>query len=290
MPNKPSLIGLRFARLIVIADAPDHFYPNGEHTRKVICMCLCGRGIEVIAASLKNGNTKSCGCLKGEIGYTFLTHGHSRVGKVHPLYKVWAGMLQRCTNAKGKRYCDYGGRGITVCERWRDFKNFLEDMGPRPEGLTLERIDYNLGYCPENCKWDTWSNQARNKRSTTIYTVRGVTGCMLTLCEHFGIRFGVVAARIHRSKWTPEAAFTTPVKTRAEFSPRGVNRNYTAKGNEAVEHVPVRVMLAPEAAHTPATPSTALSWTTSAARVVAPAIAPCCTTPPSQVKVLASTS
>lgn len=91
-------------------------------------------------------------------------HGHWVDGKASPTYNSWRGMRERCNNPNHKFYKNYGGRGVKVCKRWAKFVNFLEDMGVKPEGLTLDRMENNLGYFPENCKWSTWKEQHNNKR------------------------------------------------------------------------------------------------------------------------------
>lgn len=117
------------------------------------CRCDCGNIRVVMGIHLYNGHTRSCGCLHQ-------THGMSNT----PEYNVWIDMIQRCTNLKKADYENYGGRGIAVCRRWLKFENFYEDMGERPKELTLERIDNNKGYFPDNCKWGTKTEQARNQR------------------------------------------------------------------------------------------------------------------------------
>ena len=126
-----------------------------------VCTCDCGERICVVGHRLRSGQTKSCGCLKDDVQRArLIQHGHYN----SPTYKSWSGMIQRCTNQKNLRYRDYGGRGITVCERWRNFKKFLEDMGERPAGLTLDRIDNDKGYFLDNCKWATYFEQCHNRR------------------------------------------------------------------------------------------------------------------------------
>jgi hypothetical protein len=118
-------------------------------------------------------------------------------------------MRQRCLNPKNQDFALYGGRGITICERWSSFENFLADMGEPPAGSCLERIDNDAGYSPKNCRWASQSEQARNRRGNHILTVRGVTGCLSALCEQFGVNQRMVWARLNLG-WPPELAFFGP--------------------------------------------------------------------------------
>ena len=121
-------------------------------------------------------------------------------------------MLQRCLNPNDKRYKDYGARGIGVCERWRSFENFYADMGDRPLGKTLERHDNGLGYCPENCVWDTPKMQARNRRSNRLITHNGVTMCLAAWEEYLGLPSRIIAKRLDDLGWSVEKALTQQVE------------------------------------------------------------------------------
>jgi hypothetical protein len=130
--------------------------------RTVLCRCECGTEKRVGVDNLRKGRSRSCGCIRREqVIERNTSHGQSQTSE----YWIWKAMIQRCTNPRDQRWNDYGGRGITVCKRWRDsFEAFYADMGPRPAGLTLERVNNDEGYSPENCKWATYEEQSRNQR------------------------------------------------------------------------------------------------------------------------------
>ena len=177
-----------------------------------VCQCSCGNIKVVLAASLRNGNTKSCGCLQKEVLARINTiHGKYRT----PEYGIRISMLQRCYNTLDKRYYDYGGRGIQVCDRWLDpengFLNFLDDMGPRPSPKhSLDRIDNDKNYCPENCRWSTMKEQSRNRRNNAMITHEGKTQCIADWTEEAGLPKGVLGGRLKKG-WSVEKAITTPV-------------------------------------------------------------------------------
>ena len=139
-------------------------------------------------------------------------HGQARPGFRSRTYRSWETMKRRCSVPHDPAYPEYGGRGISFDPEWSTFLRFLEDMGERPEGKTLDRVDSNLGYCKENCRWATPSEQSRNKRNNTKITVFGETMTVVEASERFGKPYRLIHERIFRGGWGHERAVTEPVK------------------------------------------------------------------------------
>lgn len=196
--SEPDIIGKVFNRLTVIKIM-------WMHKKEVyLVRCECGKEKEALAHNLRYGITKSCDrCKKvareGRHGMT-----------TSKTYAIWSSMLGRCRNKRDAGYHRYGGRGITVCDRWLDFKNFLEDMGEKPDGMSIDRKDNNKGYCKENCRWATQKEQCRNTRRNVMLTYNGETKCLAEWSEETGISRGILKRRINQG-FDAEDVLTAPV-------------------------------------------------------------------------------
>lgn len=170
------------------------------------CRCDCGGTTIAIASNLTKGNSTSCGCKRRE---TQFRHGMS--GTL--IHQVWRGMRARCNNPNDAAYTNYGGRGIRVCERWEDFGAFLADMGMRPPGFELDRIDNDGPYSPENCRWVPKRQNLRNKRTSHLVTWDGETLTVAAWAERLGIHERTLHNRLGRG-WPIERAMTKPTQQR----------------------------------------------------------------------------
>lgn len=205
-----NLVGKTFGRLKVIDFNRRQKVPGGTRLYWD-CECSCGTFSIVAGPKLKTGHTRSCGCyqrLRAAQART-IHGGSSRKGK-HPLYRMWYGMIERCRYKKHVGFKYYGGRGITVCERWKSFGKFKDDMeGTWSPGLTIERININGNYEPNNCVWIPMSEQAKNTRSNRHITYRGKTLILSDWARKFGIHPHTISCRIKRG-WSIKRSLTEP--------------------------------------------------------------------------------
>lgn len=209
------MTGDRFGRLVALG-------PVERRARGVfwLCRCDCGSTPAVLAMNLQQGVTRSCGCLAREVSAENMRRGwrplikHGKAGS--PVYRIWKGMIHRCHAEQSSSYSEYGGRGIQVCDRWRvgengvsGFECFFQDMGERPDGYEIERIDNNDCYRPGNCRWATRLDQARNTRRTRYLDVGGVKKCLAEWCSIYKIPVPTVHYRL-KSGWPAKEALTLP--------------------------------------------------------------------------------
>jgi hypothetical protein len=198
------IAGQRFDRLLVLGYLG--ISKNGSAIWR--CQCDCGNIVDVVGHSIRSGHAKSCGCLSKEsTSERFTTHGMSGTSA----HIAWSNMLQRCQNPINPNYSNYGGRGVTVCDRWQEFENFFADMGEPPAGMSLDRKDNDGNYDPDNCRWTTNQQQAINKRSNQLLTLDGRTMPMMQWASETGIKANTIWYRLDRG-WTVEDALTKPVQ------------------------------------------------------------------------------
>lgn len=195
----------RFGRLIVVKQIEKNRWGH----IKYLCKCDCGRQKIVVDSNLKFGSTKSCGCLVREGNNT--KHGHKRKNKRSTTYQIWTTIIQRCTNPNHRNYSRYGGRGVTVCERWKSFENFLIDMGERPPNRQIDRINNNGGYDKKNCRWTTPKQNGRNRQNNRLITFNYKTQCLSAWAEQLNIHEETLRTRLNHN-WPVAKALTTPVR------------------------------------------------------------------------------
>lgn len=202
MPALKDHTGQRFGRLVAL-----RIGQKGDK-KGWICQCDCGNEKWVASSHLTSGRTRSCGCLMRETtSKRFRTHGHtSRLQPFSRTYSTWKAMLTRVRPT----YKNHGGRGITVCPEWRDFSNFLRDMGEVPPGMSIERVDNDGPYNPENCRWATATEQANNTRRNHYVEAFGKTQTVAQWAREKGLDHSVLKHRLNHLGWPVEQALTTP--------------------------------------------------------------------------------
>jgi len=209
----------RFGRLVALSVHP-------ERRNKCVlwlCHCDCGQEALIRAAVLLSGATNSCGCLRSEnsaaLGPSRKTHGDATLGAITPEYKSWSSFRNRCENPRNIAYPNYGGQGIAVCARWASYEAFLTDMGRRPSPEhSLDRIDNNGPYAPENCRWATRTEQSNNRRppraktTTRLITLRGETKTVAQWARDLGISSGALHQRLKGGMKIEEALRAQPLR------------------------------------------------------------------------------
>lgn len=219
MAKSIDLTGQRYGRLVVLKLYEVRDNPCGHKYKVWLCKCDCGTIKPVIQGCLRNSETKSCGCLQKELlSERQKTHGKTNTS----LYKAWCNMKSRCETKNRADFNDYGGRGIKVCPEWEVYLNFEKwalENGYNEEKingknvLSLDRIDVNGDYCPDNCRWATYSQQANNKRNTRRFCYSGKNMTAREWAIETGIPYRTLVGRLHNPKWTIERALTQPVKS-----------------------------------------------------------------------------
>lgn len=216
------LLGQRRGLLTIVAIAGSKHFRRGV---AVVYRCRCDCGTEVLRdrqTLIRQVASSSCGCSRrvNQKG----THAPGETA--HPLHKTWRHMIDRCTNPANKSFVNYGGRGIRVCERWLDGDGkrsglgcFAADMGDKPAGLTLERVDNDREYSPTNCTWADWKTQSRNRRFNRVVEFGGVSKPISAWAEEYGLPYFTLMARIKRHGWPVERALKTPVRPLTRRNP-----------------------------------------------------------------------
>lgn len=211
MPAKILAAGQKFARLTTLGP-----FRNAKGGLWFLCRCKCGAVRFYKGATLRNGHIKSCGCLKAQCLITGRTkHGHSTRERLTPTYRTWQAMKSRCLNPSVACYANYGGRGITVCGQWMRFENFLADMGEKPDGLTIERINNHGNYESSNCRWARSEEQAANKRTNRFLTINNKTLCIAEWARVSGTDKSTISRRV-KLGWHPQSAVFDPPMSRAQ--------------------------------------------------------------------------
>lgn len=194
--------GHRYGHLIVIERLPAK--SKKDTNARWFCRCDCGLGTVAYGQDLARGKVKSCGCWNPN---RIMQHG---MAGTH-VYRVWQAMLQRCENPKAQSFANYGGRGIQVCEEWHKFEKFIADMGDRPRGFSLDRIEVDGPYSKENCRWATTKQQNNNTRRNRVIEFRGERRTLAGWAELYGLNWTTLRERLDRLKWDDlEAALTSP--------------------------------------------------------------------------------
>jgi hypothetical protein len=202
--------GDEYGRLKIVKEVEKY-----KGIRSFECLCSCGLAKTITLHNLRNGVTKSCGCLLYETrvknGQRKYTHGHAR--QKSRTYHTWLAMKLRCLNEKHLAYNRYGGRGIKICKEWFSFENFLKDMGERPEGKSLDRIDNDGDYCKENCRWATAKEQANNRKQTKIFSLEGKEYSIPEMSKFLNVPSQFLRNRLN-ANWDVNEIINTPKQSK----------------------------------------------------------------------------
>lgn len=211
---KEDLTGRRFEHWLVIKQAEDRIQPNGEHVAQWECQCDCvNQTIQIVLGyRLRNKTSTRCRkCSNKAIGDANAKDYRTK----SRLYHIWWNMKTRCYSTCCERYSSYGGRGIKMCDEWKNsydcFRLWAMENG-YSENLTIERIDVNGDYCPENCKWATTKEQGNNRRTNRNITFNGETHTLREWADIVDVPYHVLKGRLNKCNWSIDKAFTTPVK------------------------------------------------------------------------------
>ncbi len=214
MPHD-SFVGKKFGKLLVLQDGGRAYDVKQQMW---LCRCECGVEKPVSEASLREKKSRSCGCA--------VRKGRREAGYKHPLYRLWRRTTYKCHHPEAIGYAYYGGRGITVCDEWREsfdaFKDYIESLGLRPPNYSLDRIDVNKGYEPGNVRWANSTTQARNRTSNTLLELNGEIHPIEEWGDRLGISSNTISHRLNKSGWSIHKALTTP------------KRNYNKQPNKQV--------------------------------------------------------
>lgn len=206
------LLGTSFGDLTLLKLLP---------ARKALCVCVCGKQYETWQPSLLSGDAKSCGCMRK----SYIQEASKRRNPFplykNPMFRAWSQMRQRCQNPKDSSYAKYGARGIKVCSAWdQSFENFLRDMGERPSPKhSIDRVNNDKGYEPNNCRWATKKQQVRNRRTTLYLTLQGVTKSAAEWAEDLTTQLGLTYQNIADRRywgWSTHKILTTPVRKKSK--------------------------------------------------------------------------
>lgn len=202
MSKFKDISGQKFGRLTTLHRL-HNYHKKGTYW---LCVCECGNLTEIYLGSLQRGTTTSCGCYHKEIVTKLATKYKNHNVR---MYRIWNNLRDKCYNENNKAYKYYGKRGIKICDKWLNSFDIFYDWAMAngyDDNLTIDRIDNNKGYSPNNCRWTTMKQQNRNKRSNRNYTINGETHCLKEWCEILGLKYNTIIGRINQYGWSIERA------------------------------------------------------------------------------------